>query len=727
MNKQTICRLGTKIPLLLGCLVLVTGSNLLGQTTQPASGPTTAEPDKASEDKKSGAVVKLEKFEVRDTRGKGYVANDSVSGLKSNTLLIDVPQNIQVIPRDVIEDLGFTNSTLDIVKYASAGVVPFAYGDFTIMRGYVSGSGSIMIDGQVDMATSPDPAAIDSIEVVKGPAQMLYGPRLGLAGLINKHTKQPLPYRSEAVTFSVGGGGLVRGELDATGPLGEIGKTKVSYRVVLADQKYDGFHPVDFDNRKVFNGSLKFDFDPSTSLLFQVDRTKTHMHGLGNYFQDQNNPTQTYTGPGSGKGYSAKWGYSDMERDWEKITFKHTFGENWEMVMGLGAQNYHRHDNEIRNNGDPNWATNTLPQYNLNWRFHRETYSFNLDVNGKYELFGLKATSSFGIIPERTTNHDHEYDFNLPDVLITNPSSYDSVMPNEAQQIAGLPGSGYEYRSWNINDYLAGYAMQTLEVWRDRVTLVAGTSLAQNSGTSYDELTNTTKNLTTKGTPYRLGAIYKPFGDDNLSLYYNNSTAFSGGGGLNIHTGGVLPPEIGKVQEVGFKTAFLNGRISSTVSFFKQDVTNIPIFDFTIHPGGNYPGGTQYNKGQEIDLAFGITPEWSLIVTAYHGNLHNQAGVRLGNTINDSSSLITRYDFHSGPLKGAHFGFSAFHEGDRVNPSFAAYTVANAFLGYKHDRYSVSVNFDNLANKVYSPGGWASFYHDLAPTRNVHGSIEYRF
>jgi len=68
-------------------------------------------------------------------------------------------------------------------------------------------------------------------EIIRGPAAVMY-PNTALSGIVNKITRKPLPYRQETVTGSVTSYGQVRGEVDATGPLGSIGAGKFSYRFI---------------------------------------------------------------------------------------------------------------------------------------------------------------------------------------------------------------------------------------------------------------------------------------------------------------------------------------------------------------------------------------------------------------------------------------------------------------------------------------------------------------
>ena len=684
-------------------LFAITCSSLTAQSLAPAAKPTADD-----------EIVTLPAFNVTNTQGKGYVANDAVTGLKSRQLLIDIPQSVQVVPRDIIEDLGQYGSLIDTVKYVSSGSVPFSRtGEFQIQRGFRSGS--VLLDGQIDLAVTSDTVSYDSIEVVKGPAAVLYGNRTSLAGIIVKNSKTPLPVSRHSTRLIVGEGGMLRGELALTGPAGKIGATAVSYRVVGAYQDFDGYERVDHDNKRVYAASLKFDFSRNTSLLLQADYYENDNRGIFNGFENQAK-TGVYTGPGFDQGYKAKWSNQGVERGWYKATLTHQFSDKWDMVATVTRNAFDRKDRETRNQSAPNWTAGTIQQYYFGWNYQEDLLAAQIDVTGEYEIAGLKNQSTFGGSADRSrTLQNFWFLRTMPPTSITNPDTYALPMPV-------YDSSNAEPTSRGTSNYGFGYYMHTLHIVPDRFTLIAGMSGSYVSSDSTNLRTNVTTTTRANGEPRRLGAVYKPTKD--ISIYVNNSTTFQGSGSRDA-AGNLLPPIEGEVREIGVKTSLFGGRLSSTITYFDLNVTGVLVPDSVT--GLSRPTGRQDNKGFEVDIAARPTENWTVMASYYDGDIRGVDGSRLANSINESYSLLTRYDFASGPLKGAILGGSLFHQGDRAGAAWPDYTIGNLFAGYARDSWSVMVNVDNVTDEVYSGSGWGNVFMEVGASRNAKVSFSYRF
>jgi iron complex outermembrane receptor protein len=662
------------------------------------------------------SALQLSPFMVQSTRDKGYIVNDADVGMKTKQLLIDIPQSVVIIPRDMIEDLGFTTNTTELVKYAASGIISMGYGEGVQSRGFRASNP--LIDGQVDSTYKSDPVSFDNYEIIKGPAAVLYGARTGLSGMISKNTKKPLYQQQGSLRVMVGNGSLLRTELDMGGPLGKLGNVPVQYRLVTAVQKFDGFRPTDYDNRIIFNGSLNFDLTPTTSLLLQVDNVHSKDKALTDYFVDAAGQN-IYTGPGFEKGYSAKWDSLAVKRLWAKIILSQRFSENWEMKSSLTSTSLDRKDREIRNRAMPNYTLGTIEQYFFGWNFSSDIASAVVDVSGKYKIFGMKNTSNFGF----TADHYHSlggywFLYTKPLTSITNPDSYNYPMPVYDKSNQSVPTDHVEVNAM-------GYYMHQLDVIENKLILTAGISTSYVETTDVNTSTNVASSIKKKGYPRRLGIIYKPI--ESVSLYVNNSTSFQTQGGfsdLNVS----LPIVIGEVREVGVKTALFGGKISATVDYFSLEVTGLAVPAFNRPPYSD-PAGKQKNQGFEMDLAFRPVPDWTIVGTFYSGDIKDAiTGVRLANTTNHTASLLTKYDFSSGPLKGLSLGGSAYHQGSRYpQVVWKAYDVYNAFIGYQMKRCSITLNVDNVTDKFYSYGVVAAYYLDLANPRTTKLTFGYRF
>ena len=434
---------------------------------------------------------------------------------------------------------------------------------------------------------------------------------------------------------------------------------------------------------------------------------------------DNETATGTYTGPGYEKGYEARWANSEIKRKWGKATLNHRFGQNWEVVTTLIMNNLDRDDEGVYNHSF-NWPTKVLNQSYSGWKFNQHLVAAQIDGSGEYSLFGMKHRSTFGFSTERARMNQRNWSVPTLTTSITNPNTYD--LPKFV-----FDGNGTVDPNRNIRQENFAYYMHTLDLIPNSLSVVLGYQGSQIGIFNINKITGAATETPTSGRPYRLGAVYKPKMLKGVALFANKSTMFQGGGQSGEF--GPLPPVEGSVEEVGFKTDLYGGRISSTVSIFDLTVSNVPIPVTNPVTGRTFSvaAGTQRNKGYEVDLAVRPLKNWMLMATLYSGNIIGVDGKRQGNTINNSHSLLTRYDFLSVHLKGLYVGASTFGRGDRFGAAWPSFNVYNAFIGYQGGRRSIIVNLENLADKVYSGGGWARHFHDVARPRNAKVTFGYRF
>ncbi|MFS2116990.1 TonB-dependent receptor plug domain-containing protein, partial [Herbaspirillum frisingense] len=134
----------------------------------------------------------LPAIEVSGARtNDGYVAPTAVSGTKSEAPLRDVPQTINVVPAQVIRDQNAA-SLQDVLKNVPGLGLSTGDGqrDQVFIRGFTA-IGDQFVDGFRDDALYfRDLSNVENVEVIKGPAAVLYG-RGSSGGLINRVSKKP--------------------------------------------------------------------------------------------------------------------------------------------------------------------------------------------------------------------------------------------------------------------------------------------------------------------------------------------------------------------------------------------------------------------------------------------------------------------------------------------------------------------------------------------------------
>jgi len=144
-----------------------------------------------------------------------YKPEASTTALKIDAPLRDIPQSINVVPQSVLRDQG-ADSLEDALKNVPGIGLSNGDGqrDQVTIRGF-SAIGDQYIDGIRDDALYyRDMSNIERVEVLKGPAAVLYG-RGSSGGLINSVTKKPTFSPEQEVGVSFDSEGKRRTQFDA--------------------------------------------------------------------------------------------------------------------------------------------------------------------------------------------------------------------------------------------------------------------------------------------------------------------------------------------------------------------------------------------------------------------------------------------------------------------------------------------------------------------------------
>lgn len=180
-------------------------------------------------------VVTLSPFTVTSEQERGYLAGNAISGTKTNTALRDLPISMSVITGEMLEDL---NTVLPSEALLYSASVDFSTGGttnnvqgspFNTGTTFVRGSGTFfsMRDG---FRTYGEPAGVgvQRIEVVKGPAAVLYGITKP-GGIVNYITKRPEFGRTSAkASFGYGSYQSTRSTLDVN--YGRLAGDRLAFR-----------------------------------------------------------------------------------------------------------------------------------------------------------------------------------------------------------------------------------------------------------------------------------------------------------------------------------------------------------------------------------------------------------------------------------------------------------------------------------------------------------------
>ncbi|MEH1838070.1 MAG: TonB-dependent siderophore receptor, partial [Nostoc sp.] len=653
-------------------------------------------------------------LEVTAPPDTDYRVPDATTGTRTLTPNRDIPQTVQVVPRAVIEDQA-DKRVGDVLRNLGIGqnAEPSRLGESVIIRGFDVEALNTLRDGLRDNLTSfiatpfqNDLANIERIEVLRGPASVLYG-NGSPAGVYNLITKQPLSTPYYSIEGNVGSYSLYKSSLDFTGPL--TTDKKLLYRVNADYENSGSFINNAYYERTFFAPVITWQPSRDTKLTIsgeylnsrQLEINPLGLPAIGTILPNPNGkiPPNTYVG--------------DPTRDKVKVTvgragykFEHNFSEKWSLYNSLSYAFVERPystdtqptslqaDNRTVNRFNQVWGPTTISN------FSQDTH-----VVGKFNTFGLENQLLFGIDWYQRIVSPYSWTLRtFPALDVYNPV------------YGGTPGDIFATRKNKERlDQLGVYIQDQLALAPNLKLVLGGRGDFVDEKTTATTLNNPTSVSEQSDSAFspRLGIVYQPI--PPVSLYASYSRSFDQAIGTSAN-GNTFVPTRGTQYEVGVKTDLLNSKLSATLALYQLTQSNIVTTDLN-DPNFALQVGEQRSRGVELFFTGELAPGWN-IIAAYNytdGRVIRdntfKVGNLLANTPENSASLWTTYIIPKGELQGFGGGLGVFYFGDRQGDLTNTYTLpsyvrTDAALYYRHNQFQAALNFKNLFDVLYYEGAF---------------------
>lgn len=636
----------------------------------------------------------LEEVAVNAAPEIPYKPTRTTLGTKTDTELRDIPQTVNVVDRQLLEDRGIVkiNKAIETVP-GIQGLTDYggmANGaDFNI-RGFRSTT--TYRDGYRDFGfVSPrDISVFERIEVLKGPASVLYGTN-DPGGMVNYVTKRPKFEEERSLTLTYGSYQAKRGVLDMTGSLNEA--DTAAYRLIATLDDRESHRDYVNSDTQLLAPSLLFKLGESTELTLMAEFIwQNYLFERGFY------PEEEFLGlPRDRFLEDPDLNFAESKSSRFTAELKHAFNDQW---SGRAAFSLLRPKYEKLNLYPDGLAADrsTLNQ-SLDYS-NEETrdVAAQLELVGNFEALGVSHQLLTGV---EYYESEFRYTF-APFGLATSIDIHDPVYGQLAIPPGFLDqvGFGNHYGA----DTKAIYVQDQItfsEQWKATVGLRYDSSKLFN-----DDLVDDTASLseqTERKVSPRIGFVYQP--RYRTSIFAGYSTSFSPQVFIRKQNGGLVKPEVGKQVEIGWREEWLNSRLASTVSVYEIHKENVSTTD-PANPLFQIQVGEQRSRGIEFELqgevAPGLTGTWGASVIDAEVTKDNviPEGSRLENYAKFSSSLWLKYQ--PTPL-GWFVGGGVFYTGRRDMPindlEFPPQTVVDALVGYNASKWEAQLNLNNLTDE----------------------------
>ena len=664
-----------------------------------------------------------------DPYNKDYVIPNATTGTKTDTPIMETPLNVQVISKQVLKDRQVI-SLDQALKNVSGVTSSFNSSSATFtgglnqtfaLRGFESRT--IFRNGfrLQDATNNREMANIETVEVLKGPAAILYG-QVEPGGMVNVTTKQPLATPYYGFNQQFGSYDLYRTTFDATGPLTK--NKDLLYRMNMSYQNSGSFREF-VDKEDVFLAPvLKWAIGPKTQATFELEYNHQHS-GLDAAFVPFING-KLLNMP-RGRNYS-EYSPSTTEAVLGSFNWSHQFNDDWSIKHRFTV-NHQTNDLSLTAAGGVDDSGN-VSRYQFGSNFKLNTYSTNLDLIGHFDTAGLKHTLLFGGDYYRIDKHEIVL-WNIDSVTFADNESFIDLN-NPVHPGSPFAGRLQPALLQNVQTDLYGLYIQ------DQIKLPYGFQVM--GGIRYQYLHQKTldqflgvlaspPDYTTQTddavTP-RVGFLWQP--QSWISLYANYVESFGANTG-KLLTNRPVPSTSAEQYEGGIKTEFFGGRLRATLAYFDLTKNNIA----TPHPnpalanaGYSVITGAARSRGPELDITGEILPGWNIIasyanldtrVLQTNDNSNGQtpmAGSRFFNVPRNTGSIWSTYEILDGDFKGIKIGGGATFRDGQIGccdtPSFKIpdYATVDLLAAYSLDvgktKITAQLNINNLLDKQYYSG-----------------------
>lgn len=664
----------------------------------------------------------------------------SVSGTKTNTPLIDTPESITVINRDQIDLLNWQNLG-QAVRY-TAGVVGENYGederyDWLTLRGFQPIQ---YIDGLQAAVGSVPNTGVDlygsqSVEILKGPASVLYG-LAPPGGIVNMESRRPEDKFSGELQLLGGSYDDKQIAGDITGAVNDALSLRFTALVRDRDTQVDGVH----SDRDYLAPAATWHIDSKTNLTVLAYYQWDQVNGDGGGFFPaagiySPNPAGQVTSNMNlgdyaynkfmhrqyGYGYDFTHEFNDHLKFEQNLKYFDSYGKMLDVygaglatttTPGAGLYPYLNPLTGVQetNSSGQGLYSNYSTVNRYNFPFDEAIHSFNVDsrLTGTFNTGPIEHNVLLGV--------DYRRYYDLASYGFSSAPSINLFSPNHYQAITTPPMTPYTDES---QTQIGVYAQDELKYqhWILTVTGRQDWVTALNFGVPQDN----------QAFSYRAGLNYVfPIG---LAPYVSYATSFQPTEGSDIN-GQPFKPTTGNQVETGIKYQPNNlGRdvkLLATLAFYDIHQDNV-LEPYDLNPNFQVQTGQVEVQGAEVEVVGRLWDRLSLNASYSYttSRVNTDPVTQLTLTPKNKVSLFADYTFQKGILGGFGGGmgyrYISSTYGDTGTPNSyttigattvvvpgtsnlwraPGYGLVDAVVHYNIKKWKVSIDASNLFDKNY--------------------------
>ena len=646
---------------------------------------------------------------------------------------IETPQSVSIVTREQFEEQGAT-SVRQAVSY-TPGVYSNQIGasnrfDYIVLRGFSDGSlDNVYLDGLKMMGDTNshsslvvDPWFLEDIEVVRGPASVLYG-RSSPGGIVALTSRKPSFDAGGEVKLFAGNNNQRGAAFDVTGALDDNDRVaaRLSGMTRYADSQ---FGPLK-EERYALMPSLTWRITDQTRLDLMAYLHRDPEGGSHSGLPYGGTVVPHYGQKISNTFYEGEDDYDKYDRRENMVGYniEHMFDSGWAVRQKL---RYLHTDVELNQVYAAGWLNET--ELNRGYSGSDEKMSaITLDnqLDGSFDTWQVNHRLLVGIDYQNRSNNTTGYYGAFPPIDAFNP-----VYGAKPDYIDMYAREKHKLRQ-------TGYYLQDQMSW-DRWRITLGGRYDQVSVSNIDKIKNTRSDLDKNNFSTRAALLY--LFDNGFAPYVSYSTAFTPTSFAD-ENGNLLDPMKGKQWEAGLKyePEGLNSQFSASV--FRINQTNIATKEEPTDPyrsiGEIESEGVELEAISQLTDSFRLQAAYTYTDIRYKKSSPEEQGKRAVYAPRNQASAWLSYDVKSGPLDGLTLGSGVRYvngiTSDRLNThTLPSYTLVDMVIGYDLTNIgikglSAQLNVNNLTDKRYVAACNSLSYCYFGAERSIVGSVSWKF
>jgi len=701
-------------------------------------------------------TVLLPAFTIEESGETGYAATNSISATRVATELKKMPVSIDVITERLFKDYGATE-VYDMISL-SPGVQSSQRSTAGNLESYTIRGFTTFFsarNGNTNLR-SYDSANVARVEVVNGPASVLYG-QLDPGGVANTVTKQPSARAATNIKLDVGSWEYYRAELGTTGALNRSGT--VTYRVDASWLDRDGYRDFDEMQKTFIAPAVRWSPRKGTSILLDAEFVDLNLTGTSNWPRYNNRAVagnfvvkfadmipRTFNGQGPGLGtHTGSYLYS--------ATVEHALTDRLVVRNVAGVSQTRRDQWEAGGTAINVIASTPAGQLPISRSLSgaytdARVFANTLNLAARFDFSRRHYTrlvAGWEYVASRNTANNRASGvvgglgvITPPNWDLANPATWDRTIPGLADaRITANTG----IRFWEDKFYL----VDALALFNERLMTLAGVNHSKIDNLSVNHLTNTRIRINRGRTTPQGGIVFRV--TPALGAYVNYSESFRQITTLRTNEDRSLTPFdpiIAKGLDYGLKFDFGDGRYSGQATVFdtkningRQSFTatdSIGAYTYETQVGENRAQGFELrlsaNLSKQLQFVGGYTQTHSYISkNPANPAIIGRAQIR---SPTHAWTVTSSYRLMIGPLKGLSLGANVSYRGQakafETNDSYPYLldprVVVNARAGYGTKlfgkRVSYSLLISNLTDEKYYPSSIS-----MADPTSYRFSLEY--